>query len=114
MNIIKRVKEALRGHREAGLARMRAEQEAMVTGNVGIREAGGHIWITVDGIGVRRMEHGCYHKDIMRAVEDTRKAAVAYWRATHGYGDPEPHGINPDSWPMGARPEIINDKPGQS
>lgn len=108
------MKEALRGRREAGRARMRGEQEAMIQESVAIKEAGGHIWITVDGIGVRRMEHGCYHKDIMRAVEDTRKAAVDYWRQTHGYGEPEPHRINPDSWLMGARPEIINDKEKES
>lgn len=90
MDIIKRMKEALRGHREARLARMRAEQEAMVRESVGIREAGGAIWITVDGTAVRRMK--CYesHSDIMRAVMETRLAAVDYWRQTHGYGDPKP------------------------
>ncbi len=96
MDIIKRVKEALRGHREARLSRMRSGQEAMVRESVGIREAGGAIWITVDGVAVRRMK--CYesHADIMRAVMETRLAAVDYWRQTHGYGGPEPEEELPD------------------
>lgn len=96
MDIIKRVKEALRGHREARLSRMRSGQEAMVRESVGIREAGGHIWITVDGIGVRRMRYSESHVDIMRAVMETRTAAVEYWRQTHGYGQPEPEEELPD------------------
>lgn len=96
MDIIKRVKEALRGHREARLSRMRSGQEAMVRESVDIREAGGAIWITVDGVAVRRMK--CYesHADIMRAVMETRQAAVDYWRQTHGYGAPEPEEELPD------------------
>lgn len=89
MDIIKRAKEALREHREAGLARMRAEQEAMVRESVGIREAGGTIWITVDGTAVRRMRYSERNWDIMLAVRETRRAAVEYWRQTHGYGEPE-------------------------
>lgn len=89
MDIIKRAKESLRAHKEAGRARMRSGQEAMIREEVGIREAGGRIWITVDGVGVRRMESHESHSDIMRAVEETRGAAVEYWRVTHGYGSQE-------------------------
>ncbi len=86
MNIIKRVKETLRKHKDSERTRLRAEQETMIQEMVSVREAGGHIWITVDGVGVRRMSHSDYHYDIMKAVDDTRKAAVDYWRQTHGYG----------------------------
>lgn len=90
MNIFKKIKRELETHREAGLARMRAEREAEVRESVGIREAGGAIWITVDGVAVRRMRYSESHADIMRAVMETRLAAVAYWRQTHGYGGPKP------------------------
>ena len=52
MNIIKRVKETLRKHKDSERTRLRAEQEAMIQEMVSVREAGGHIWITVDGVGV--------------------------------------------------------------
>ncbi len=90
MDIIKKIKRELQARKEAERARMRGEREAEILAEVGVKEAGGAIWITVGGTAVRRMK--CYesHADIMRAVMETRMAAVEYWRQTHGYGAPEP------------------------
>lgn len=96
MNILKKIKRELQTRKEAERARMRGEREAEIRAEVGVKEAGGAIWITVDGVGVRRMSHSDYHYDIMKAVDDTRKAAVDYWRQTHGYGQPEPEEELPD------------------
>ena len=90
MDIIKKIKRELQARKEAERARMRGEREAEIRAEVGVKEAGGAIWITVDGTAVRRMKSYESHADIMRAVMETRTAAVEYWRQTHGYGAPEP------------------------
>lgn len=85
MNILKKIKRELQARKEAERARMRGEREAEIRAEVGVKEAGGRLWITVDGMGVRCLEYES-HCEILRAVEETRKAAVDYWRQTHGYG----------------------------
>lgn len=90
MDIIKKIKRELQARKEAERARMRGEREAEIRAAIEVKEAGGAIWITVGGTAVRRMKSYESHADIMRAVMDTRMAAVEYWRQTHGYGAPEP------------------------
>ncbi len=96
MNIIKKIKRELQARKEAERARMRGEREEEIRAEVGVKEAGGHIWITVGGTAVRRMRYSESHVSIIRAVMETRTAAVEYWRQTHGYGQPEPEEELPD------------------